>query len=93
MSEQTAKEMVKGCASAAKAEVSVSTTGIAGPDGGTDDKPVGLVYIGCSVCGKIRVEKYNFDGDRMAIRRKAASAALALLRTCVLEYYSEKNFS
>ena len=93
VSEQTAKEMVKGCAAAAKANVTVSTTGIAGPDGGTDEKPVGLVYIGCSVCGKTRVVKYNFDGDRMEIRSRATSAALALLRMCVLEYYSEKNFS
>jgi nicotinamide-nucleotide amidase len=93
VSEQTAKEMVKGCAAAAKANVTVSTTGIAGPDGGTDEKPVGLVYIGCSVCGKTKVVKYNFEGDRMEIRSKATSAALALLRMCVLEYYSEKNFS
>lgn len=93
VSEQTAKEMVKGCAAAAKANVAVSTTGIAGPDGGTEDKPVGLVYIGCSVCGKTKVVKYNFDGDRAQVRSKAASAALALLRMCVLEYYSEKNFS
>jgi nicotinamide-nucleotide amidase len=93
VSEQTAKEMVKGCASASKANVTLSTTGIAGPDGGTEDKPVGLVYIGCSVCGKTRVSKYNFEGDRMEIRIKATSAALALLRTCILEYYSEKNFS
>lgn len=93
VSEQTAKEMVKGCAATAKANVTVSTTGIAGPDGGTDDKPVGLVYIGCSVCGKTKVVKYNFDGDRMEIRSRATSAALALLRMCVLEYYSEKNFS
>ena len=93
VSEQTAKEMVKGCASAAKANVTLSTTGIAGPDGGSEDKPVGLVYIGCSVCGKTKVVKYNFKGDRALIRRQAASAALALLRMCVLEYYSEKNFS
>ncbi len=93
VSEQTAKEMAKGCAQTSKADVTVSTTGIAGPDGGSEDKPVGLVYIGCSVCGKTRVNKYNFDGDRTEIRSKAASAALALLRMCVLEYYSEKNFS
>ncbi len=93
VSEQTAKEMAKGCAATAKANVSLSTTGIAGPDGGTEDKPVGLVYIGCNVCGKTRVNKYNFEGDRIQIRCKAASAALALLRMCVLEYYSEKNFS
>ena len=93
VSEQTAKEMVKGCATTAKAKVAVSTTGIAGPDGGSEEKPVGLVYIGCSVCGKTRVVKYNFDGDRMEIRLRATSAALSLLRMCVLEYYSEKNFS
>ncbi|MCR4808067.1 MAG: nicotinamide-nucleotide amidohydrolase family protein [Lachnospiraceae bacterium] len=93
VSEQTAKEMAKGCAQVSKADVTVATTGIAGPDGGTEDKPVGLVYIGCSVCGKTRVNKYNFDGDRTQIRQKATSAALALLRMCILEYYSEKNFS
>ena len=93
VSEQTAKEMAKGCAQTSKADVTVSTTGIAGPDGGSEDKPVGLVYIGCSVCGKTRVEKYNFEGDRTRIRCAATAAALALLRMCVLEYYSEKNFS
>ncbi|MCR5001338.1 MAG: nicotinamide-nucleotide amidohydrolase family protein [Lachnospiraceae bacterium] len=93
VSEQTAKEMAKGCAQVSKADVTVSTTGIAGPDGGSEDRPVGLVYIGCNVCGKTRVNKYNFDGDRTEIRRKAASAALALLRMCILEYYSEKNFA
>ena len=93
VSEQTAKEMAKGCAQTSKADVTVSTTGIAGPDGGSEDKPVGLVYIGCSVCGKTRVEKYNFEGDRTRVRCAATAAALALLRMCVLEYYSEKNFS
>ena len=85
--------MAKGCAQTSKADVTVSTTGIAGPDGGSEDKPVGLVYVGCSVCGKTRVEKYNFEGDRTRIRCAATAAALALLRMCVLEYYSEKNFS
>ena len=93
VSEQTAREMVKGCAASAKASVSISTTGIAGPYGGSEDKPVGLVYIGCSVCGRIKVNKYNFDGDRTEIRCRASSAALSLLRMCILEYYSEKNFS
>ncbi|MCR5419930.1 MAG: nicotinamide-nucleotide amidohydrolase family protein [Lachnospiraceae bacterium] len=93
VSEETAKEMVKGCATVSKANVTLSTTGIAGPDGGTEDKPVGLVYVGCNVCGKTRINKYNFDGDRMEIRQKATSCALSLLRTCILEYYSEKNFS
>ena len=93
VSEQTAKEMAKGCINVTKADVAIATTGIAGPDGGTEGKPVGLVYIGCNVCGKTKVSEYHFDGDRMSVRCQATCAALALLRMCVLEYYSEKNFS
>lgn len=85
VSEQCAKEMVKGCASAVKADVAVSLTGIAGPDGGTDEKPVGLTYIGVSVLGRIKVKKYLFSGEREKIRESATAAALTLLRQCLLE--------
>ena len=89
VSEQTAKEMVKGLVAATKADVGLSTTGIAGPDGGTKDKPVGLVYIGCSVCGNIKVKECHFTGDRMQVRQSTVTEALALLRMCILEYFTE----
>jgi PncC family amidohydrolase len=78
VSEQTAGEMAAGAARAAGADLALSTTGIAGPDGGTDKKPVGLVYIGCFLCGKTYVEKHIFSGDRQAVRTQAVQAALRL---------------
>ncbi len=92
VSEEVAKEMAKGAAAISRAEVAVSITGIAGPGGGTEEKPVGLVYIACSVCGKIKVRRYNFRGNRAKIRETAVSSALILMRQCVLEYYSEVAF-
>lgn len=92
VSEQVAKEMVKGAANLTKADVTVSITGIAGPDGGTVEKPVGLVYIACDVCGKVTVRKNQFKGGRQKIRESATSAALSLMRQCILEYYSEVTF-
>jgi nicotinamide-nucleotide amidase len=92
VSEQTAKEMAKGAAVLAKADVAVAITGIAGPDGGTKDKPVGLVYISCCVKDKTVVRKYNFKGNRSKIRESAVAAALILTRECVLEYYSKVSF-
>ena len=92
VSEQVAAEMAKGAAAVSKADVSVSITGIAGPDGGSDEKPVGLVYIGCNVKGKITVEKFQFSGNRAKIRENAVAYAMILLRKCILEYYSEVTF-
>lgn len=85
VSPETAREMAEGAACAAKSDVAISVTGIAGPDGGTEEKPVGLVYIGCSVKGKVTVKKYQFSGSRSKIRESAVAAALTLLRKCVLE--------
>ena len=92
VSEQIAREMAKTAAALARADVSVSTTGIAGPDGGTPEKPVGLVYIGCNVCGRITVKECHFHGSREKIRESTVAAALALLRECILQYYSEMTF-
>lgn len=92
VSKETAREMAKGAALVSKADVTVSVTGIAGPDGGTEEKPVGLVYIGCSVCGKVTVKEYHFSGSRAKIRESTVSAALTLMRECILEYYSEVTF-
>ena len=92
VSKEVARDMAKGVALVSKSDVTVSITGIAGPDGGTEEKPVGLVYIGCNVRGKITVKEYHFSGDRAKIRENTVSAALTLLRECVLQYYSEVTF-
>lgn len=80
VSAQTAEEMARGAAGAAGADAAVSVTGIAGPGGGTDEKPVGLVYIGCCVKGKIRVEEFHFTGNRAKNREFSVARALTLLR-------------
>lgn len=92
VSSQTAEQMVKGAALAAKADVAIALTGIAGPNGGTEDKPVGLVWISCYVKGKITVKEFHFQGNRAKIRESATTAALMLTRNCVLEYLSQEVF-
>lgn len=92
VSSEVAKDMAKRSALFAKADVSVGITGIAGPDGGSEEKPVGLVYIACSVCGRIDVKECHFNGSRMKIRENSVSAALSMLRESILAYYSEVTF-
>ncbi len=84
VSRQVAEQMAKGAAKEASAQAAVAVTGIAGPDGGTEEKPVGLVYIGCYVDGKIYVTENHFKGSRMEIRRKTTQAALTLLYECLI---------
>lgn len=83
VSEKTAKEMAIGCAAHAKAQVGISTTGIAGPGGGTAEKPVGLVYIGCAVRSNVYVEKNVFSGDRQQVRKQAADRAIGFALECI----------
>lgn len=92
VSRQTAEEMARGLAFVAKGDVAVSVTGLAGPDGGTEEKPVGLVYIACCVKGEVTTKEYHFSGNRQTIREAAVSAALALMRGCMLEYFSKVTF-
>lgn len=80
VSRQTAEEMAAGAAKVSGADVAVSVTGIAGPGGGTQEQPVGLVYIGCCVKGKTRVEEFHFTGNRQKNRDYAVVRALTLLR-------------
>lgn len=77
-SEEVAREMAEGAAKAAGADVALSVTGIAGPDGGTPDFPVGLCYIGCYCNGDVTVEKHIFEGQRQEIRSQIVSAAIML---------------
>lgn len=87
VSKQVAGEMAKGALKEAKADIAVSTTGIAGPGGGSDEKPVGLVYIGCAVNGKVYVEKHLFSGNRSKVRQSAVVTALSMIRKYVLLEY------
>ena len=79
VSPQTAEEMARGAAKAAKAEVGLSTTGIAGPGGGTPEKPVGLIYIGCCINGSVTVKECHFNGKREENRNQTVEAVLELL--------------
>lgn len=79
VSTQMAQEMARGAAKAAGTNVALATTGIAGPDGGTPEKPVGLVYIGCFVNGEVFVEEHVFAGERSQVRNMSVEAALQLL--------------
>ncbi len=85
VSEQTAREMAEGGAKASGSDVCVSVTGLAGPGGGTEDKPVGLVYIGCYVNGHIESGKYQFHGNREKIRDLAVVRALDLTRRTLID--------
>lgn len=80
VSEETAREMAEGIARVAGANIGLSTTGIAGPGGGTSDKPVGLVYVGLHINGETKVKKYNFQGDRQKVRQRTLMNALDWLR-------------
>jgi PncC family amidohydrolase len=71
--------MAIGVSNAAKSNIGVGITGIAGPSGGTADKPVGLVYIGVTVDGNTHVTKCNFRGDRLSVRLKAVNKALKMI--------------
>lgn len=84
VSRETVKEMATGGVFASDADACVAVTGIAGPDS-EEDKPVGLVYIGCCMKDKVEVEKYLFKGNRQKVREQAVVKGLDLLRRCILE--------
>lgn len=90
VSSQCAMEMAVGAAKESKADVAVSITGIAGPDGGTTEKPVGLVYIGCFVNGNVYVKECQFSGNRQKIRESSVANALSFMRRCILDNSDSK---
>ena len=80
VSAEVAHHMAAGALTRSRADVAVSVTGVAGPGGGSADKPVGLVWFGLAVRGKeARTRRKVFDGDRAAIRHASVLHALALL--------------
>lgn len=84
VSEQTAREMARGAISALGTTFSVSVTGIAGPGGGSPQKPVGLVYIAAaSKDADFACQKNMFEGDRTRIRLQTVAAALEMLISAV----------
>lgn len=79
VSQETALEMARGVRKALEADVGISVTGIAGPSGGTPEKPVGLTWIAISSHGTDRARCYVWEGDREANKAQSAQAALTLL--------------
>lgn len=86
VSKETAMEMAAGGASMSGTHVCVSITGLAGPGGETDRKPVGLVYMACSLKGRLTCREYHFKGNRETIREQSTMKALDLVRLCILDY-------
>ena len=84
VSEETARAMATGARKAAGADVAVAITGIAGPEGGTPDKPVGLVFIALEGAAGTRVRRLLFPGDRERVRHQACQAALEMMRRGLL---------
>lgn len=84
VSEQTAEEMVLGAIRNTGAQAALAITGIAGPDGGSDEKPVGLVYIACCVNGHVTISEHRLKGNRQKIRELSVIYALDLLRRQLL---------
>ena len=85
VSAKCAKEMAKGGAKAAETDVCLSVTGLAGPGGGTEETPVGTVFMGCCCAGKTTTREFHFTGNRSRIRGQAVAQALTFIRDSLLE--------
>lgn len=90
VSKETATEMALGVIATSGSNASIAITGLAGPDGGTEEKPVGLVYIACVLNGKLTVKEYHFNGNRQKIREYVVINALNLLRNVLIDEYKEE---
>lgn len=79
VSEETVREMALGALIASKSDYALSISGIAGPDGGSTEKPVGTVWFGFATKQRIWAKQYHFSGNREQIRQQAVQYALAIL--------------
>jgi len=93
VSEEVALAMARGALERASADIAVSVTGVAGPTGGSDEKPVGLVYIGLATRASARAERRQFPGERRQVKRWTAQTALDLVRRELLRLLKERSKS
>lgn len=84
VSPEVAEAMARGASSRTGADYALSTTGVAGPGGGSPEKPVGLVYVGLARGEEVEVKEFRFPGDREAVRIRTANSSLDLLRRRLL---------
>ncbi len=89
VSKETAREMAVGGVFATDSDICVAITGLAGPGGGTEEKPVGLVYMACCLGDNVTVEKYQFKGNSEKIREQSVVRALDLVRRTILQTYGK----
>jgi len=94
VSHEVAKQMAQGALKTSLADIAISTTGIAGPTGATETKPVGLVYIGVATKNYVDSFEFRFSGDRLRIKEAASKAALDVLRkTIIIEKFASKLYN
>lgn len=86
VSRETVAEMASGARQALDSDVGIAVSGIAGPGGGTPDKPVGLIWLGLDTPDGNHTRQHNFEGDRIAIKEQAAEAAMQF----VIDYLEGK---
>lgn len=91
VSKEVAKEMAEGIRAKTGSDLAISTTGIAGPDGGSDQKPVGLVYIGIATSEGVQVDKIQLYGERESVRHLTVHAALNRVRKYILDTKGDYN--
>ena len=87
VSKEVAKAMAEGIRTKSKVNIGISTTGIAGPAGGTHEKPVGLVYIAISTDEKTIVKKFQFSGNRLKNKEDTCNASLQMLYDIIINEF------
>jgi competence/damage-inducible protein CinA C-terminal domain len=91
VSHATVRRMALGACSAIGTDLAVSLSGVAGPDGGSPEKPVGTVYIGLAARGMVQTFRHHFPGDREAVRQAATLQAVKYLVHGVHWVYAEED--